>query len=95
LSPNDAAPTGPSPPAARINASPVPAPEAGRAQRWRAMPIALALGLSLGAFVTLAFGIVLAMGYIGARRTTYELLRDRTVGTLECWSTTSAPPTRR
>ncbi len=47
------------------------------------MPIALALGLSLGAFVTLAVGIELAMGYIGARRTTYELLRDRTVGTLE------------
>ncbi|MGQ0677839.1 MAG: adenylate/guanylate cyclase domain-containing protein [Rhodospirillales bacterium] len=80
MPPNDAAPAGGSPPAA---IQPAPASPATRAQRRRAAPIAVVLGLSLGAFVTLAISVELAMGYIGARRTAYELVRDRAVGTLD------------
>jgi class 3 adenylate cyclase len=77
LSPNDANPAaGVS--AAAPTETPPPAP-----RRWRALPIAAVLSLSLGLFVMLAVGVELAVSYVGARRTAYELLRDRTVGTLD------------
>ena len=77
MSPNDANPAaGVS--AAAPTETPPPAP-----RRWRALPIAAVLSLSLGLFVMLAVGVELAVSYVGARRTAYELLRDRTVGTLD------------
>jgi class 3 adenylate cyclase len=78
LSPNDASAAVGAPAAASKEA-----PPAAPARRWRALPIAAVLSLSLGAFVTLAVGVELAVSYVGARRTAYELLRDRTVGTLD------------
>jgi adenylate cyclase len=78
LSPNDASAAVGAPAAASKEA-----PAAAPARRWRALPIAAVLSLSLGAFVMLAVGVELAVSYVGARRTAYELLRDRTVGTLD------------
>ncbi len=47
------------------------------------MPIATAFGIGLGVFVALAVSAELLLGYVGAQRTTYELVRDRTVATLD------------
>jgi class 3 adenylate cyclase len=74
LSPNDA------PADAALKAAPAGAEPR---KRWRALPLAVVLGLSLGGFVALAVGVELATSYVGARRTAYELVRDRTVGTLD------------
>jgi len=79
LSPNDANPAVGVPAAAPTETPPPPAAP----RRWRALPIAVVLSLSLGAFVMLSVGVELAVSYVGARRTAYELLRDRTVGTLD------------
>ena len=79
MSPNDAPAFGPSP-SIKPQAEP---PANGAPARRRGVPIAAALGIGFGAFVALAVSAELLIGYVGAERTTYELVRDRTVTTLD------------
>jgi class 3 adenylate cyclase len=53
------------------------------APRGHGLPIALVLGAGFGLFVALAVGAELFIGYISAQRTTYDLVRDRVVSTLD------------
>ncbi|MCC7048745.1 MAG: HAMP domain-containing protein [Alphaproteobacteria bacterium] len=51
--------------------------------RGRGWPIAMVLGAGFGLFVALAVGAELFIGYVSAQRTTYDLVRDRVVSTLD------------
>ncbi len=79
MSPNDAPEGG----ASRAAAPPDLAAANGARRRLRTVPIALAFTLGLGLFVALAVSMEMLIGYVGAQRTTYELVRDRTVSTLD------------
>jgi class 3 adenylate cyclase len=53
------------------------------APRGHGLPIAMVLGAGFGLFVALAVGAELFIGYVSAQRTTYDLVRDRVVSTLD------------